>query len=88
MMDELRDYRFYGNDLVHPNDLAVNYIWEKFKTVWIFENSYSAMDEVAAVQKGLDHRPFNLESEKHKQFLKTLDKKIANLQKEYPFMKF
>ncbi|MDO6604973.1 GSCFA domain-containing protein [Arenibacter palladensis] len=88
MMDELRDYRFYGNDMVHPNDLAVNYIWEKFKTVWILENSYSAMDEVAAVQKGLHHRPFNLESEKHKEFLETLDKKIANLQKEYPFMKF
>ncbi len=88
MMDELRDYRFYGNDLVHPNDLAVNYIWEKFKTVWVLENSYSAMDEVASIQKGLDHRPFSQESEKHKEFLKTLDKKIANLQKEYPFMKF
>ena len=88
MMDELRDYRFYGNDMVHPNDLAVNYIWEKFKTVWILENSYSAMDEVVAVQKGLHHRPFSQESEKHKEFLKTLDKKIANLQKEYPFMKF
>jgi len=88
MMDELRDYRFYGNDLVHPNDLAIHYIWEKFKSVWISETSYKTMDEVAAVQKGLDHRPFNLESEKHKEFLKTLDKKTANLQKEYPFMKF
>lgn len=88
MMDELRDYRFYGNDLVHPNDLAVNYIWEKFKTVWISETSYKTMDEVAAIQKGLDHRPFSQESEKHKEFLKTLGNKITNLQKEYPFMKF
>lgn len=88
MMDELRDYRFYGNDLVHPNDLAVNYIWEKFKSVWISETSYKTMDEVAAIQKGLDHRPFSQESEKHKEFLKTLGNKITNLQKEYPFMKF
>ncbi|RAJ07983.1 GSCFA domain-containing protein [Arenibacter echinorum] len=88
MMDELRDYRFYANDLVHPNDLAITYIWEKFKTVWISETSYKTMDEVLAIQKGLQHRPFNLESEKHQEFLKALDQKITYLQKEYPFMKF
>ena len=88
MMDELRDYRFYANDLVHPNDLAINYIWEKFKAVWISETSYRTMDEVAAIQKGLDHRPFNLESEKHQKFLRHLKERIILLQEQFPFMKF
>ena len=88
MMDELRDYRFYANDLVHPNDLAINYIWEKFKAVWISETSYRTMDEVATIQKGLDHRPFNLESEKHQKFLRHLKERIILLQEQFPFMKF
>ncbi|MEZ4969650.1 MAG: GSCFA domain-containing protein [Flavobacteriaceae bacterium] len=88
MMDELRDYRFYATDLVHPNDLAIAYIWEKFKRVWMAETCFNTMDQVEAIQKGLQHRPFNAESEKHQEFLKTLDKKIAYLQMEYPFMKF
>jgi hypothetical protein len=88
MMDELRDYRFYANDLVHPNDLAITYIWEKFVSVWIAQDAWPTMEKVAAVQSGLNHRPFNPESLRHQEFLKALDKKITYLQKEYPFMKF
>ena len=88
MMDELRDYRFYARDMVHPNDLAIDYIWEKFKMVWICETSYKTMDEVAAIQKGLNHRPFSSESGKHQEFLRTLNQKITYLEKEYPFIKF
>ncbi|RDY59274.1 GSCFA domain-containing protein [Flagellimonas nanhaiensis] len=88
MMDELRDYRFYAKDMVHPNDLAVDYIWEKFKTVWISEDSKSTMDDVEAVRKGLQHRPFNPETDAHQSFLKSLEAKIAGLQERYPFMKF
>ena len=88
MMDELRDYRFYGNDLVHPNDLAITYIWEKFVSVWIAQEAWPTMEKVAAVQSGLNHRPFNPESLKHQEFLKALDQKITYLQKKYPYMKF
>lgn len=88
MMDELRDYRFYAKDMVHPNELAVDYIWEKFKSVWISEDSHSIMDEVEAVQKGLMHRPFNPDSEVHKKFETSLRSKITYLQKRYSFMKF
>jgi hypothetical protein len=88
MMDELRDYRFYAEDLVHPNDLAIEYLWNKFKTVYISETCYKAMDEVSAIQKGLRHRPFNPDSERHQEFLLALKQKIAYLQKEYPLMKF
>lgn len=88
MMDELRDYRFYGKDMVHPNELAVDYIWQKFKSVWIAEEAYPTMDEVDAVQKGLLHRPFNPDSEAHQKFKTLLRTKIAYLQERYPFMKF
>ncbi|SHG44701.1 GSCFA domain-containing protein [Flagellimonas flava] len=88
MMDELRDYRFYGKDLVHPNELAVDYIWEKFKSVWIAETSYPEMDKVDAVQKGLQHRPFHPESESHQKFEASLRSKIAYLKERYPFMNF
>ncbi|WP_437398451.1 GSCFA domain-containing protein [Flagellimonas lutimaris] len=88
MMDELRDYRFYGKDMVHPNELAVDYIWERFKSVWISENVYPVMERVDAVQKGLLHRPFNPDSEAHQKFKTSLGTKITYLQERYPFMKF
>ena len=88
MMDELRDYRFYKSDMVHPNDLAVDYIWEKFKEVWISKECYGTMDQVEAIQKGLEHKPFNPDSKEHKVFLKSLHTKITYLQQAYPFMKF
>jgi len=88
MLDELRDYRFYAEDMVHPNNLAVDYIWEKFKSVWISEMADLVMKEVQEIQKGLDHRPFNKESEQHQIFLKTLEEKISHLIKEHPFMNF
>jgi lysophospholipase L1-like esterase len=88
MMDELRDYRFYADDMVHPNSIAVNYIWEKFKKVWINPLVLDAINEVVIIQKGLSHRSFNSESEQHQKFLKKLADKITRIQEVYPFMKF
>lgn len=88
MMDELRDYRFYANDMVHPNDLAIEYLWEKFKMVWISETSYKTMDEVAAIQKGLNHRPFQPTAESHQKFLQHLKERIHLLKNQFPFVKF
>lgn len=88
MMDELRDYRFYEADMIHPNQVAIDYIWEKFKEVWISTNAYSTMEKVDAIQKGLQHRPFHPESEQHETFLVSLEEKITYLQKEYPFMQW
>jgi len=88
MLDELRDYRFYAEDMVHPNNLAIDYIWEKFKNVWISEKTEIVMKAVEEIQKGLSHRPFNEDSEQHQLFLKSLNEKISVLNKEFPFMKF
>ncbi len=88
MMDELRDYRFYDVDMVHPNQVAIGYIWEKFGEVWISPNARAIMEKVDTIQKGQKHRPFNPDSEQHKAFLKSLETKIAYFKEAYPFMKF
>ena len=88
MMDELRDYRFYKDDMIHPTKLAVNYIWEHFKTSWIADNAIDIMKKVDEVQSGLQHIPFSPESSAHQQFLNALEQKITYLQKAYPFMQF
>lgn len=88
MMDELRDYRFYEADMIHPNPLAIDYIWEKFKETWISKQAYSTMEKVNTIQKGLMHRPFHPNSESHQKFRKSLQEKIVYLQKGYPFMEF
>ena len=88
MMDELRDYRFYAQDMVHPNQLAIDYIWEKFQDTWISYGVKETMNKVDGIQNGLRHRPFHPESEQHKKFLKSLQAKIAYIKEEYPFMEF
>ena len=88
MMDELRDYRFYDSDMIHPNKLAVEYIWERFKNVWISEKAHDVMAKVEAIQKGLSHKPFNPNSESHKSFERNLRAKIEYLQKNYPSINF
>ncbi|MCG8733891.1 GSCFA domain-containing protein [Tenacibaculum finnmarkense] len=88
MMDELRDYRFYAQDMIHPNNTAINYIWEKFIEVWISENTQKTMKEVDIIQKGLAHRSFNPTSEAHQKFLKNIAQKKETLQKAFPFITF
>lgn len=88
MIDELRDYRFYGRDLVHPNQLAIDYIWEKFGDSWIDAGCKETMRKVDRIQKGLEHRPFRPESDQHKKFQKDIVNKIREIQHDYPFMEF
>lgn len=88
MMDELRDYRFYNEDMIHPNQLAINYIWEKFKTVWVSDASSKIMESVDKIQKGLLHKPFNSESQAHQAFLQNIEAQIQELQVQFPHIIF
>ncbi len=88
MMDELRDYRFYGEDMVHPNATAVHYIWEKFKLVWIANKTEQLQKEVDTIQKGLQHRAFNPNSDGHLKFQQDLQQKIEKVKKALPFVNF
>ncbi|RRQ50681.1 GSCFA domain-containing protein [Maribacter algicola] len=88
MMDELRDYRFYTADMIHPNEIAIDYIWEKFRNAWISDEVEETMNKVEEIQRSLSHRPFDAESPAHQKFLKTLGQKIAYIKERYPFMNF
>jgi esterase/lipase len=88
MMDELRDYRFYAEDMLHPNPVAIDYIWQRFSETNVSQESHSIMEEVANIQKGLAHRPFNPKAESHIKFEVKLAEKITNLMSRYPFVKF
>ncbi len=83
MLDELRDYRFYKEDMLHPNNTAIDYIWNKFKTTWINPEVYTVMTSVEDVQKGLAHKPFRPKSDSHRLFVETLELKKAALQSKY-----
>lgn len=88
MMDELRDYRFYKEDLVHPNLLAINYIWEKFYENWLSDEALELKKEVIKIQKSLEHKPFNPNADGHREFLASLQEKIELLKKKYPHISF
>ncbi len=79
MMDELRDYRFYAEDMLHPNATAINYIWERFSDTWLDSQEASLRQEIDSIQKGLNHRPFNEQSEEHQRFILKLQERIAKI---------
>ena len=69
LMDDLRDYRFYADDMLHPSDFAVEYIWEKFSETYFSKETKDVIKQIDSIQKALEHKPFNAESEAYKEFL-------------------
>ena len=88
MMDELRDYRYYATDMLHPSTLAIEYIWERFFFSWISPSVSVLMDEVDVLQKSLLHRPFNRDSDSFRQFELKLQNRIEAVQKQLPGIRF
>lgn len=88
LMDELRDYRFYADDMLHPSQAAIDYIWIKFFENHVDENEFATMQQVCDIQKALHHKPFNSNSESHQKFLKNLSQKITTLASKYPTIQF
>ena len=88
MMDELRDYRFYAEDMLHPSQTALDYIWKRFSENYISEENFATMEEVSSIQKGLAHRPFNSNTASHQKIQNVLNDTIIMLQKKFPHFKF
>ena len=86
MMDELRDYRFYADDMLHPSSLAINYIWEKFSDTYFTPATKTFLQEWKKIQKGLAHRPFDIESDAHQRFLREILLKIGQLKEKMPYL--
>lgn len=88
MMDELRDYRFYADDLLHPSPMAIEYIWEKFAASWVSPEAFPVMAEVDAIRRAQSHRPFNPDADSHRKFVQATTEKIAALQFRFPHIAF
>ena len=88
VIDELRDYRFYSEDMLHPNTVAVDYIWERFSEKILSEEAKPVLEEIAGLQKSLAHRPFNPEGEAHQKFLEHLSLRVQKVKDLYPHISF
>ena len=88
MMDELRDYRYYKEDLIHPNQTAIHLIWEKFLSSWVASETFEIQKKIAVIQNGLLHIPFNENSKAHIHFKKDLETKISEIKEQLPWATF
>jgi hypothetical protein len=79
VLDELRDYRFFDRDLVHPNQLAIDYIWEKFSNHFFDEFTLSLNKKIDKIIKAQQHKPFNPQSEAYQLFVKKYEADLALL---------
>jgi hypothetical protein len=88
MMDELRDYRFYSDDMLHPSRIAIEYIWKLFSYNWISHESLDLNVKIGKIQKALAHRSREENSTRHKKFLTKLQAKIEEIQEKHPEITF
>ncbi len=86
IIDDLRDYRFYAEDMVHPNYAATNYVWEKFVAACIEESSRELMSEIYKINAAINHKPFNPDSEAHKNFKKKFLQICETVQQKYSYI--
>lgn len=76
MMDDLRDYRFYKEDMIHPNNQAIKYIFEKFRMAYFTSETNNFIDENLKIKQALEHRPSDKNSETYRIFLKKIEERI------------
>jgi len=87
-MDELRDYRFYAADMLHPSEQGVAYVWERFCDTWLGDEAKKPMTGVATLLKATAHRPLQTETTNLKKFQENTLKQIQQLTREHPYLDF
>ena len=88
MMDELRDYRFYADDMLHPSAQAIEYIWECFVAHYFDKDSQALLKEWENVRMALQHRPFQPQSEAYRQFILQTLLKMERIREKIPSFDF
>ncbi len=88
MNDELRDYRFYADDMTHPSQTAVDYIWERFGATAFAESARRAAERAERIAEAAEHRPFDPRGEAHRNFCRAMLRRIDELRREQPQMQF
>ena len=84
MLDELRDYRFYAEDMVHPSNQAIQYIWNQFVSCFMTSDTKEIMHQWEEIQKAMNHKPFQPESEAYQKFILQTMLKIEQITKKIP----
>lgn len=84
LLDELRDYRYYAEDMIHPSETAIKYIWEKFCNSLITKDSQQLMLQIDKINKSINHKPLHTDSEEYNIFKKKLEIKIQEIRTKYP----
>lgn len=84
--DILRDYRFYKSDLVHPNEIAINFVFENFCNSLLNDEGKKIIEKIKEILNAVNHKPFSKEREAHQKFISVQLKKIQEIEKEYPFL--
>lgn len=88
ILDELRDYRFYADDMLHPSPLAIRYLWERFSETFFSPETKQVIVAVQDIRRDLAHKPFHPESEAYQRFLGQIVLKIERLIGKYPYLDF
>lgn len=88
LLDDLRDYRFYAEDMSHPNQLATDYIWQYFEGAFFEEKTKLCCDRIERVLTALAHRPFHPQSVEHKNFIHNQREVLQKLSVEFPGLDF
>ncbi len=88
IIDELRDYRFFKDDLVHPTEMATNYVWDKFSSCYFNDETKSINTELKKIKTAVNHQPFNFKSEEHQQFITKQIQVMDELTQEYSYLNF
>ena len=88
MMDDLRDYRFYANDMVHPSDMAVDYIWQQLRENCFSQQDLALMDNIAKIKAAIEHRPINPNTDEFKQFIANQLDMVQQLASQHPEVDF
>ena len=86
--DELRDYRFYADDMVHPSPLAIDYIWQRFSEYAFNTTTRQLIEQIARITQAAEHKPFEPTSEAHKRFCRQKLSQIEELNRAYPTLDF
>ncbi|NPA35720.1 MAG: GSCFA domain-containing protein [Chlorobi bacterium] len=84
VMDDLRDYRFYEEDMLHPDKVAVDYIWQRLQDVYFAEKTKTFAGEIEKLINAKEHRPFNVNGEEYKKFAEKMLKKTIEAARRYP----
>lgn len=88
ILDDLRDYRFFNADMIHPNEVAIEYVWQRFGAAFFDKNTQELMVQIEAIVQASQHRAFHSQSAQHQAFVQKQLEKIRVLEAAHSFLNF